>query len=222
MTGVLCGPSGGAALYPAVQWCAERAARESTVVVILADSAEGTYHGPVVADRALTSLADPGLSNGRCHRVGGVGVWYASDQEQASWAELMRHFVDDGVDPFELRRRVGRVKVDRLQVLDLTDPAARAAVGGSRRPIWSVTTTRRRRRSPPRPQQRDLRGCSPHRPVSGPPHACRVRGRRVGDRCGVVCGASRRPAWATCCPSCACVPICRSRAAHACPPGGRG
>jgi hypothetical protein len=41
----------------------------------------------------------------------------------------MRHFVDDGVDPFELRRRVGRVKVDRLQVLDLTDPSVRAAVG---------------------------------------------------------------------------------------------
>lgn len=41
----------------------------------------------------------------------------------------MRHFVDDGVDPFELRRRVGRVTVDRLQVLDLTDPAVRAEVG---------------------------------------------------------------------------------------------
>jgi len=41
----------------------------------------------------------------------------------------MRHFLDDGVDPFEVRRRVGRVKVDRLQVLDLTDPAVRAAVG---------------------------------------------------------------------------------------------
>ncbi|MDT4935486.1 MAG: hypothetical protein QOK11_3378 [Pseudonocardiales bacterium] len=42
---------------------------------------------------------------------------------------MMRHFVDDGVDPFELRRRVGRVKADRLQVLDLTEPAVRAAVG---------------------------------------------------------------------------------------------
>jgi hypothetical protein len=41
----------------------------------------------------------------------------------------MRHFVDDGVDPFELRRRVGSVKVDGLQALDLTDPAVRAAVG---------------------------------------------------------------------------------------------
>lgn len=41
----------------------------------------------------------------------------------------MRHFVDGGVDPFEVRRRVGRVSVDRLQVLDLNDPAARAAVG---------------------------------------------------------------------------------------------
>lgn len=74
-------------------------------------------------------LAKPALSNGRYHRVAGLGVWYASDQEQASWAELMRHFVDDGFDPFELRCRVGRVKVDRLQVLDLTDPEVCAAVG---------------------------------------------------------------------------------------------
>jgi len=41
----------------------------------------------------------------------------------------MRHFVDDGVDPFEVLRRVGRVRVDRLDVLDLTNPGVRAAVG---------------------------------------------------------------------------------------------
>ena len=41
----------------------------------------------------------------------------------------MRHFVDGGVDPFEVLRRVGRVRVDRLDVLDLTDSSVRAAVG---------------------------------------------------------------------------------------------
>jgi hypothetical protein len=41
---------------------------------------------------------------------------------------LFRHFLDDGVDPFEIRRRVGRVSVD-LKVLDLTDPATRAHLG---------------------------------------------------------------------------------------------
>lgn len=35
----------------------------------------------------------------------------------------MRHFLDAGVDPFEIRRRVGPVRVDDLTVLDLTDSA---------------------------------------------------------------------------------------------------
>ena len=39
-----------------------------------------------------------------------------------------RHFVDEGVDPFEVRRRVGRVSVD-LVVLDLTDKATRSDLG---------------------------------------------------------------------------------------------
>lgn len=76
----------------------------------------------------LTSCADPARGPGRYHRTGEPGVWYASSQEQAAWAELFRHFVDDGVDPFELRRRVGRVYVV-LEVLDLTDEAVRAHVG---------------------------------------------------------------------------------------------
>lgn len=76
----------------------------------------------------LTSCADPARGPGRYHRTGDPGVWYASSQEQAAWAELFRHFIDDGVDPFELRRRVGRVYVV-LDVLDLTDEAVRAHLG---------------------------------------------------------------------------------------------
>lgn len=57
-------------------------------------------------------------------------MWYASSQEQGAWAELFRHFLDDGVDPFEVRRRVGRVSVD-LEVLDLTDDATRSRLGVS-------------------------------------------------------------------------------------------
>ena len=45
-----------------------------------------------------------------------------------SWSELMWHFLDAGVDPFEVRRRVGRVRVDLLGVLDLTDDAVCAAL----------------------------------------------------------------------------------------------
>ncbi len=66
----------------------------------------------------LTSCADPARGPGRYHRAGEPGVWYGSSQEQAAWAELFRHFVDEGVDPFEVRRRVGRVFV-ALEVLDL-------------------------------------------------------------------------------------------------------
>lgn len=76
----------------------------------------------------LTSFADPSVSVGRYHRPGGSGVWYASDQEQGAWAELFRHFLDVGVDPFEIRRRVGRVLVEGLRVLDLTDPEVRKAL----------------------------------------------------------------------------------------------
>ena len=54
--------------------------------------------------------------------------WYASNREQGAWAELFRHLVDEGVDPFEARRRVGRVSVD-LEVLDLTDQTKRSHLG---------------------------------------------------------------------------------------------
>ena len=47
----------------------------------------------------------------------------------ASWCELFRNFVGTGIDPFEVRRRAGRCAVDRLAVLDLTDPIVREALG---------------------------------------------------------------------------------------------
>ncbi len=92
----------------------------------------------------LTSCADPARGPGRYHRTGEPGVWYASSQQQAAWAELFRHFIDEGVDPFELRRRVGRVYVV-LEVLDLTDEAVRAHLGVDESDLvgddYSVTQT---------------------------------------------------------------------------------
>lgn len=79
--------------------------------------------------RAVASFADPARGPGRYHVSGGPGVWYASNQEQAAWAELFRHFVDEGVDPFEVRRRIGAVAVTDLEVLDLTSPDVRTALG---------------------------------------------------------------------------------------------
>lgn len=49
---------------------------------------------------------------------------------RASWCELFRHFLDgpSAVDPFEVKRRAGRVKVKGLAVLDLCDPDNQAAL----------------------------------------------------------------------------------------------
>jgi RES domain len=88
----------------------------------------GSYWHQGPTRHPLTSCADPARGPGRYHRTGEPGVWYASNREQGAWAELFRHFVDDGVDPFEVTRRVGRVSVD-LHVLDLTEVTTRAHLG---------------------------------------------------------------------------------------------
>ncbi len=42
---------------------------------------------------------------------------------RASWCELFRHFMEGAtVDPFEVKRLAGRIKVSGLKVLDLCDP----------------------------------------------------------------------------------------------------
>lgn len=65
---------------------------------------KGTYWHQGPTRHPVTSCADPARGPGRYHRTGEPGVWYASNKEQGAWAELFRHFVDDGVDPFEVRR----------------------------------------------------------------------------------------------------------------------
>jgi hypothetical protein len=76
-------------------------------------------------------------------------VWYASSREQGAWAELFRHFVDDGVDPFEVRRRIGRVSVD-LHVLDLTDTKTRSHLGVEEADLVSNDSSPPRASPPPR------------------------------------------------------------------------
>lgn len=88
----------------------------------------GSYWHQGPTRHPLTSCADPARGPGRYHRAGEPGVWYASNREQGAWAEFFRHFVEEGVDPFEVRRRVGRVSVD-LRVLDLTDDTTRSHLG---------------------------------------------------------------------------------------------
>lgn len=67
---------------------------------------------------------------GRYHKAGGVATWYGSRTERGAWAELFRHFLDDGVSPFEIRRRVGRVDA-RVIALDLTSKRILDSLGVS-------------------------------------------------------------------------------------------
>lgn len=89
----------------------------------------GTFWHQGATGHDLTSFADPAISEGRYHQAGGAGVWYASDQEQAAWAELFRHLLATELDAFEVRRRVGKVVVNDLEVLDLTDATVRDSLG---------------------------------------------------------------------------------------------
>lgn len=78
--------------------------------------------------RALLSFPSPTTYGARYHRGGGEGAWYASSHERAAWAELFRHHQSPELSPFEIRRRVGRVRVENLAVLDLTDPEVRERI----------------------------------------------------------------------------------------------
>ncbi|MHB8263438.1 MAG: RES family NAD+ phosphorylase [Acidimicrobiales bacterium] len=89
----------------------------------------GRFWHQGTTQRPLTSIVDPARSNGRYHMIGRLGVWYASNREQVAWAELFRHFASDAIDPFEVRRRVGHVDVDGLEVLDLTNASVRSSLG---------------------------------------------------------------------------------------------
>lgn len=78
---------------------------------------------------ACTSCADPAQTYGRYHRLGGRGVWYASTSARAAWAELLRHTEDPLPSPFEVKRKIGRVHVVSLRVLDLTNPDVSQSLG---------------------------------------------------------------------------------------------
>ncbi len=91
----------------------------------------GSFWHQCSPDRGLLDVADPALTSGRYHRVGGPGVWYSSSSETGAWAELFRHHEPGGVSPFEVRRLIGRVRVRDLKVLDLTDERVREVLGVS-------------------------------------------------------------------------------------------
>lgn len=88
-------------------------------------------------DRRLLDLVSPGRFAGRYHRKGAPGVWYAALSERAAWAELFRHQMSEELSPFQILRRVGRARVRRLRVLDLTDSTVLATLGIARAALVS-------------------------------------------------------------------------------------
>lgn len=87
---------------------------------------------------APLSFANPATVNGRYSKKGGPGAWYGSSQEQGAWAELVRHH-HGGISPFEVRRRVARVRITDLRALDLMSPATRRTLGVAERDLAGVT-----------------------------------------------------------------------------------
>jgi RES domain-containing protein len=85
--------------------------------------------------RELLDAANPAVTTGRYHRVGDPGIWYASSSEDGAWAELFRHHEPDGVSRLEVIRRIGRARVRRLRVLDLTDARVREILDVSEREL---------------------------------------------------------------------------------------
>ena len=82
-------------------------------------------------------MADPAVTTGRYHQAGGRGGWYASSSEAGAWAELFRHHEAGGIAPSEVIRRIGRARVRKLRVLDLTNPRVREAFGVSEAELTS-------------------------------------------------------------------------------------
>lgn len=79
---------------------------------------------------ALLDFDDPARYAAPFNQVGEPGVLYTClTTERGAWAELFRHWEQDDISPFEVRRRVGRAKVSGLAVLDLTDPDVARQIG---------------------------------------------------------------------------------------------
>jgi hypothetical protein len=103
---------------------AEAAGRlRAAVGAVTARRLTGSWWRQGAVGYPLASLPETARSAGRSHRRGQRPVLYASDSERAAWAELLRHHQSPELDPFHIRRRVGRLELHDLAVLDVTDPA---------------------------------------------------------------------------------------------------
>jgi len=82
---------------------------------------EGVFWHQGATGHSVDSCPDPALYDGRYTRWGQIGVWYGATRERAAWAELFRHSDPSVLSPFQIKRRVGRVRISGIRILDLTD-----------------------------------------------------------------------------------------------------
>jgi RES domain-containing protein len=85
----------------------------------------GTFWRNTAPARGPLELRPKARAGARYHRRGQAPPLYLSSDRDASWGELFRHTDPAEVSPFEIRRRMSRLHVRELPVLDLTDPTVR-------------------------------------------------------------------------------------------------
>jgi RES domain-containing protein len=92
----------------------------------------GEFFRHTAPSRDALDVPPQAFAAGRYHRTRQEPHLYASSSWDAAWGELFRHSEPE-VSPFEVRRRMSRLKVTDLPVLDLTDPDVRDLLGVTER-----------------------------------------------------------------------------------------
>jgi RES domain-containing protein len=88
----------------------------------------GEFFRHTAPSRDARDVPRQALAAGRYHRKREEPPLYASSHERAAWGELFRHSEPE-ISPFEVRRRMTRLRVTDLPILDLTDPEIRRLLG---------------------------------------------------------------------------------------------
>src|SRR4051812_17634657 len=94
----------------------------------------GDFFRQTSPHRDALDLLASAPAGGRFHRRGEEPPAYASRARDTAWAEQVRHNSPE-ISPFEVKRRMSRLSVSGLPVLDLTDPAVRGQLGVTKRQL---------------------------------------------------------------------------------------
>ena len=93
---------------------------------------DGEFFRHTAPKRAPLAVPHTARASGRYHRKGQQPRLYASSTRDTAWGELFRH-TEPEVSPFEVRRRMSKLRVSALPVLDLTDAGVQGQLGITKR-----------------------------------------------------------------------------------------